>query len=835
MFKRWLEAIRNIGRISPGEQWTMLKQDSIYALRLMSKNLGFTTVALVTLALGVGANTAIFSLVHGIMLRPLPYPHSEQLVILRQQLQKAGVPDMTFSVPEINDYRQQSQSMSSMVEYHSMRFTLIGRDTAERVRTGVVSWDFFDFFGVKPVLGRTFLPSDEQPGAPAVLLLSYEYWQRSQHGDPGIVGKSFAMNTKVHTVIGVLPPVPQYPNENDIYMTTTSCPFRSAPTFIESRDSRMMSVFARLKPNVGLEQGNTDLGLIATRLQQRYPEAYRADAGYTTFALSLKDQLTRKARPTLILLLCSAGFVLLIACANVVNFTLARMSQREQEMTVRSALGARRGRLLRQLFTESVLLGLFAAALGLLLAILTHKLLVQFVSNLTPRAREISIDGPVLLFALGAAIFTSVVTGTSIAFSSRDQMTADLKEGARGSTAGATRKHVRNTLIVAQVAFAFVLLIAAGLMMRSFIKLQNVDLGFAPQRVLTMAVDLNWSKYVSQQRQRAAAHAILDKVQSLPGVMSAAIAASFPLDPDAITRGVDSFNEHFQIEGQPLREGEVPPVGTVRSVSLDYFKTLGIPLVEGRTFAPTDTPDLPRVLMVSQSFAQHRFHGTSAVGKRLSGDSGQHWLTIVGVVGSTKEFGLHEDPVDEIYVSMEQSATVGSLLVRTATEPMALANQVRGVIRDFDPETAISNVETMEMARNDTLSSPRVMTDLLGIFAALALVIAASGIGGILALTVNQRIKEIGIRMALGAQPSDVRSMIIRQGMVLVAIGLAFGVVVTLAMINPLRTFLFAVAPTDPLTAAGVSAVLALTALVACYIPALRATRIDPLVALRHE
>ena len=831
-----VETLANILRTPVSEHWHMLKQDTVYALRLMAHNLGFTAITLITLALGVGANTAIFSLIHGILLQPLPYTQSDQLVIMRQELRRGNIPNLRFSVSEINDYRQQSQTLSDLVEYHAMRFLLLGRGTADRVRTGVVSWNFFDFLGVKPALGRSFLPSDEQPGAPPVILLSYEYWQTYQHGDANIVGKVFAMNDKEHTVIGVLPPFPQYPNNNDVYMTTTSCPFRSNPSFIQNRDGRMMSVFAKRKPGVTLAQANTDLGVIATRLQQQYPGSYRSGSGYASVALSLKDELTRTARPTLILLLCAAIFVLLIACANVANFTLARMSQRDQEFTVRSALGAGRGRLLRQLLTESMLLGLCAAALGLLLAIFSHKLLVQFVSRFTPRANEITIDGSVLLFALGAAIFTSIITGSSIAFSTKHQMVAGLKEsGDYGATMGTRKKQVRNFLVVAQVTFAFVLLIAAGLMLRSFINLQNVDPGFVPQRVLTMAIDLNWSKYSSEQLRREASRIILDKVQALPGVLSVATSSSFPLDPDAIATGPNTFNQRYQIEGKPLREGEIPPVGTVRRVSLDYFKTLGIPLIQGRLFAPTDNADAPSVRVISQALAQRRFPGESPIGRRVSGDGGLSWVTIIGVVGSTKEFGLNEDSVEEIYAPMEQVPIVADLLVRTAADPMTLASQVRNAVRKFDSETGITNVETLEDARTDMLSSPRVMTDLLGIFAGLALVIAASGIGGILALSVSQRMREIGVRLALGAQPSHVRNMVIRQGMLLVLGGLGFGVVVALAMTGLLKAFLFKVSPTDPWIAGGVCLLLALTALVASYIPALRATRIDPLVALRHE
>lgn len=837
MFKLFLESIASVFRTPPSEHWQMLKQDTRYALRMMGKNLGFTSIAVVTLALGVGVNTAIFSVVHGIMLRPLPYKQGDQIVLVREQLQKAGVKDLLFSVQEISDYRQQNNTMSGLVEYHGMRFTLLDNGSAERVRTGVVSYNYFDFFGVKPILGRSFTAAEEQPGAPAALLLSYEYWQQRQNGDPNIVGKTFRMNDRVHTVIGVLPPVPQYPIENDVYMTTSSCPFRSAPAFINNRSRRLMNVFGRLKPGVTLQQANSDLGVIANRLAQENPGIYAPDAGYRAIALSLQGELTRDARTTLWVLLGAAGFVLLIACANVANFTLARMSQREQELTLRAALGANRRRLFRQLFTESVLVGLFAAGLGVLLAIASHKLLVEFVSRLTPRAREISIDVWVLLFALIAAVLTSVITGSVLAFSSRDQMGSGLKDAARSATAGAGQRQIRSVLIVAQVAFSLALLVGAGLLLRSFLKLQSVDPGFAAEKVLTMAIDLNWTKYVNQQDQRNAGRAILEKVQSLPGVISAAVSSSFPLDPDARASGVAGFNSTYQVEGRMTSPGEVPPVGGSRSASPDYFKTLGIPLLQGRPFAVTDKSDSPAVALVNLAFADHRLKGENPIGKRISTNGGKTWISIVGVVGNTKEFGLSETVGDEVYFPLEQSPAVGSLILRTAGDPMAMASRVRSAVNEAAPETAITFLVSLEDARNDTLSVPRVMTSLLALFACLALIVAASGIGGILALSVSQRLKEIGIRLALGAQPSDVRTMVVNQGMVLVGLGLACGLIVTavIAVAGPLKGYLFQVGFSDPVTLVGVCALLAVVALIACYIPARRATKINPIIALRHE
>jgi len=397
----------------------MLRQDALYALRVMIKNPGFALLGVITLALGVGVNTAVFSAVRGVVLQPLPYTNGQDIVILHEELQKKGVADTLFSVPEINDYRDQVSTLSDLVEYHRMRFTLLGQDRAERVRTGVVSFNYFDFFGVKPILGRNFEARDEKPGAPPVILLSSGFWRNHQFSDPNIVGKNFVMNDKVHTVIGVLPPFPQYPAENDVYMTTSSCPFRSSPMFIEGREHRMMNLFARRKPGIAQTQVNSELSLISRRLEQRYPGFYPPGAGYRAVAASLSNELTAEARPVLWMLVYEAVFVLFIACANLANLTLARLARREQELAVRTALGASRNRLVRQLFTESAMLGLVAAVLSVAFAVFSHGLLVQFVSRFTPRALEINIDGWVLLFAILAALLTSILSGSAAAFFSR--------------------------------------------------------------------------------------------------------------------------------------------------------------------------------------------------------------------------------------------------------------------------------------------------------------------------------------------------------------------------------------------------------------------------------
>src|ERR1700689_5512377 len=522
-------------------------------------------------------------------------------------------------------------------------------------------------YGVKPLLGRTFEPADERTGAPPVLVLSYEYWKNNFGADAGIIGKTFELNDKVHTVIGVLPPVPQYPDENNVYMPTSACPFRSSPKMSENRDMRMMEVFGRLKPGVTLPQARADLATIAGRLKAEYPKSYPESIGYGATASPLQDELTRAARPTLLVLLAAAAFVLLIACANVANLTLERMARRERELAVRTALGAGRSRLLRQLLTESAILAFGGGALGLVFAYESLHLLTQFASRLTPRAHEIRVDAGVLLFALAAAIGTSLIFGTISALFARANLSTGLKEGSSGAGSGLRRNRMRSALIVSQIAFSFMLLIGAGLLIRSLMKMQEVNPGFVPQRVLAMKINFNWAKYKGDDPFADVAKKVLDAVQAEPGVLSAAISSGYPLEAEMITGGPNSNT--FQVQGRPMQSGEAPPIASVASASPDYFKTLGIPLLAGRTFADTDDAKAQQVLIVSEHLKKSLWPNSDAVGQRVTFDQGEHWSTIVGVVGDVREFGLDHAPENEMYAPIAQTSNVGTILLRTSMDP----------------------------------------------------------------------------------------------------------------------------------------------------------------------
>ena len=810
-----------------------LLQDTRYGARILLRNPGFTAVAVLTLALGIGANTAIFSVIYGVLMRPLPYKDGNQLVIVQQQAPLARVPNLPFSVKEVLDYREQNQTLDAVVEHHTMSFTLLGGDEPQRVQTGVVSANFFDVLGVTPIAGRTFVPADEEHGSDAVLVLSNKYWRESHGGDLNIVGRVFQMNNRPHTVIGILPPIPQYPVEEDVYMPTSGCPTRSSEQFISNRNARMMSVFGRLKEDVPVSQAEADISTIAANLQKQYADSYPANRGYGAVVHPLQEELTRRARPTFLILLGTAGLVLLIACANVANLTLARLMRRERELAIRTALGAGRGRLIRQLLTESTLLSLAGGALGLLLAAGGLQLLVTFAARFTTRAGEIRIDSFVLLFTLLVSVVTGLVFGLLPVFSSDQNLTNALKDGGGRAGTSPKRQRIRNLLIVGQVAVSFMLLIGAGLMLRSLIKLQSVSPGFDSDRVLAVRVSPNWSKYNTPDKTLLLFKRLLDKVRSEPGVVSAGLASTYPLNQLGITSG--PFNRGFQIEGRPIPEGELAPQADFRSASPGYFETIRLALVNGRTFEERDDEKALPVAVINQSTARHRWSDEDPVGRRVSFDRGRTWVTIIGVVSDVKQYGLDRDPTDEIYIPLAQNGFANNLLIRTPAEPMNIAGLIRQAIYEVDPETAIDRVQTLEQVRSDAVASPRLTAILLALFAGLALVITAAGIAAVMALSVNQRKHELGVRLALGATPGRVLSMVMRQGMTFVVLGLSIGIFGALMLGRLMSSLLFAVAPTDPITFIAVSVVLMLVAAAACFVPARRVTSIDPMRALRSE
>jgi predicted permease len=806
--------------------WETLVQDVRYGFRNLARSPGFAFVVIFTMALGIGANTAIFSVVNGVLLRPLPFQDGERLVILRQQQPIAGVDDMNFSYKEILDYRQ-AKSLEGLVEFHNMWFILLGRSEPERVSTGVVSANFFDVLGVKPLYGRTLQAADDAPGAPAVLLLSHAYWQKSFGGDPAVVGRVFQMNDRPHQVIGVLPPVPQYPLDVDVYMPTSACPFRSSKPALENRSFRIVgTAFGRLKPGVSLEKCHADLSVVSSQLQQDYPQEYPKERGYRAIASPLQSEMTREFRRTLLVLLGTAGFVLLIVCASVANLMLARMVRREREVAVRAALGASHSRLLRQLLTESTILAVTGGAIGLALAHWGVDLLVAYAQQFTPRAIEIQIDTSVLLYTLAISVITGLVFGSVPAINGSLSVSPALRDGGRSTH---NRQPIRNWLIVIQVAASFMLLIGAGLTIRSLIKLQQVDPGFRTDNILTMRIDLNFTKY-RNERTSEFWQRVEERLKAIPGVVSAGGGGTFPLNDGGSASGT------ILIKGRELPQSGGRSRVDFLFATPEYFAAIGQPLVAGRNFNPGDnysTRQTQPVAIINRSMARRYWGNEDPIGHQISGNGGQTWITVVGVVADTRQ-QLREPVHDEVYRPIFQTGFLSTnWLVRTTVDPAIMQREIRSAVHAIDPDQPVDHFRTLAEVKSESLASPTLVATLLGLFGVLALIITAAGIAGVIAFSVNQRTQEFGIRMALGARRTSVLSLVLRQGLALVLAGLAIGLAGALVLTRLLTTLLFGVQPTDGVTFVAVSMVLVAVAAIACLIPARRAASVDPMVALR--
>ena len=808
-----------------------VSQDVRFGLRGLRRNPGFTAVVVLTLGLGIGANTAIFSVVSGILLRPLPYREGDRIVALRHDTPNTNASDLGFSVPELQDLRRLSTSLDVVSEYHQMNFTLLGGAEPLRVRTAVVSAGFFDMLGVQPAFGRGFRAEDEAHGAEAVLLLSHAYWRQAFGGDPGVVGRRFQMNDKPHLVIGVLPPLPAFPGEDDVFMPATACPFRERAAATGNRQARLLSGYARLRPGATPEAARAELTALMAGLAQEHKDAYTAGAVPALAADPVRELMVRDARPTFLILLTTVGLVLLIACANVANLALARLFDRGKEIAVRAALGAGRTRLLRQLLTESTILALAGGVVGLLFAAATHGAIVGFAARFTPRASDVQLDGSVLVFTLAISLLSGLVFGSLPGLPSAELLARAASSDDGRLTAGPGRQRVRSALVVAQVALSFTLVIAAALLLRSFAKLRAVDPGFQVENVVAVPIDVNWSSFLSEERRTdverlAAFHvAFQERVAALPGMLQVGSAYTFPL------------NNQFRNDGSLLIEGREATANPSRAeflgTSPDYFRALNVPLREGRFFSLDDRRGTGDVVIVSESLARREFGG-SAVGGRLSFDRGETWRTVVGVVGDIRQAALSEAPRPTLYLPFAQFPSFSfSLILRASLPPEALVASVREAARSLAPDTAVGAPRTLDQIRHESIASPRLTALLLSLFAGLALVIAAAGLSGVLAYAVSQRTREIGVRVALGAAPRDVLRLVMRQGMAPLLAGLALGVVAALGLSRLVSRLLFGIEPTDPLCFGGSLAVLLAVGVLACLLPARRAVAVEPMQALR--
>jgi len=810
-----------------------LLQDARYGARTLVTRPGYAALAVLTLGLGIGANTAIFSVINGVLLKPLPYEHGDRLAIVRQSAPLTGQTQMGVAIAEYYDYREQAKVFDGLVEYHQMNFDLLNRGEPDRVDAGVVSHNFFELLGIQPILGRSFVKADDEPGAEAVLILSHRYWRQKFGADPTIVGRVFEMNDRAHRVIGVLPNVPHYPQENDVYMPVLACPFRAAAERNIGQNRRAfgaLSVFGRLGSGVSYGQAASAVSTINKRFAADYASVYRpANSGFQATALELRRALTDGARDLLLILLGITSLVLLIACANVASLTLARMLGRDRELAMRSALGAGRGRLVRQLLTESTLLAVAAGAVGILFAVGAVDMLTRFVGRFTERTGEVSIDVRVLLFTLLVSLLTGILFGTLPAIGTRLNLVSALKQGSNQAGEGTGRRRIQSALIVAQVAVSVVLLVGAGLLLTSFYRLQQVDAGYRSDGVLAAQVYGNFSRYGNINALRRLYMPILERLDGQPGVVSAAITNAVPL------AGAAPGTTRFEIEGQVIDDPNLRPTTDVRVASDSYFHTIGIPLVSGRVFNRFDTQDGLPVAVINRAMTRY-WQGANPIGTRISTNR-KTWFTVVGIVGDVHQFGLAVPTVAQIYIPLSQSPFnfAGQILVRTAGNPAAFENTLRRTVHAVDPNQPVEAVRTLDDLRAEALAAPRLTATLLAVFAGLALLMTLAGIGGVIATSVTARTREFGVRMALGARREAVLAMVVRQGLTLVAIGLAIGLIGALATSRVLSAYLYQTTPRDPIVMVLVAVAFLAAGAIACIGPARRATMVDPLIALRAE
>jgi putative ABC transport system permease protein len=830
-------ALRRFGNVTLAQErsremwgWNSIEtlwQDIRYGLRQLRRNAGFTIVAVFVLALGIGTNTAIFSVVNTVLLRPLPYKDADRLVTVWSYNRSRGFNTDQVSPLDFADWRSENRVFESMAASTEAEYTLTGAAEPALIIAYAFSADYYHVLGVQPLLGRTFLPEESQPGKNRVTVLSYGFWQHRFGGDRSLLGKTITLDGAPYTVVGIMPPSFQYPSFTELWT-----PLTATPVPANNRAYRYLRVMARLKPGVTIQQAQTEMNTIASRLAHEYPKTNKDEDA--TNLISLRQTISGDIRPTLLVLFCAVGFVLLIACVNVANLLLAWAAGRQREVAVRAALGASRPRLVRQFLTESVLLGLSSGALGVPLAFwIVQALVAMFpaaIFNISiPHVEKIAVDGRVLGFALAVSLLTGLTFGLIPALqASHAETNESLKDSGRILTASARGRHLRNTLVVAEVALSVILLIAAGLTLKSLAHLLASYPGFSPKHVLTMRVLLPDYKYKTDAQRIAFSNQALNGIKSLPGVKAAGTVTFLPLSGWYGGRTVS-------LEGQSTPENQ-QPMAIWGSVTPDYFRALGIPLLKGRFFKDGDDQGMPPVAIISRSLARQIAPIADPVGKRINVQGLKSAVEVVGVVGDVHQQGITSEMTSEIYLPFSQTPMwIICFAIRTASNPLNLTKAAEGAIWAVDKDQSIGYIMPMDELAAESLAPHRVATLLLGGFAALALLLAAVGIYGVIAYAAAQRTHEIGIRIALGARRSDVLKMIVGQGLTLVLVGVGIGIAGALALTRFLASLLYGIKPTDPLTFVAVSLLLTCVALMACYIPARRATKVDPMVALRHE
>ncbi|HEY4424579.1 MAG TPA: ABC transporter permease [Pyrinomonadaceae bacterium] len=809
---------------------TIIK-DIRYGVRGLLKHPGFTAIVVITLALGIGASTAIFSVVNSVVLRRLPYRTAERIVAI-QELDPNGRRGQSTSA-NFYDWRQQNTVFEHLSAIKITTTNLALSDHAERIDLAQTNADFFDIFGITPQYGRLFIPQDEQAGHEPVVVMSHALWQRRFGSDPSLVGRSITLDGRNYNVVGIAPPGFQYPDKTELWLP----PLRLVPELYPDQDvtqtRRMgyLTVVALLKPGVSLQQAAGEMETITARLRQQYP-----DSNNTRFnrVVSLHQHLVGDTNKLLWLLLGAVTFVLLIGCANVANLLLASGASRHKEMAIRAALGASRWRVIRQLFTESTLLALTGGVLGLLIAFWGLAAITKLLPTDFPRLDEIHIDLRVLGFTFAASMLTGILFGLVPALQvSRPDVQEAIRETGRGTSGSRRQSRFRQALIVGEVALSVVLLAGAGLLFRSFLRLQSVDAGFVSQQVLTARLTPSGTNYVNDADYAKFYNGVIEKVSAIPGVQDAGLINTLPL-----FKGPTSG---FRVEGRPVTTPDKWPSVNYRVVSPNYFRAMGIPVLQGRAYTDRDNENAPLVMIVNQQLARENFADENPVGKRITfggtnTDGQPRWFEIVGVVANARSVELREEPTAELYFSAQQDLWPAmSLVVRSSVEPTSLGASVRQAVNEVDRSVPVADVKTMDHVVSESITQPRFNLFLLGLFSAVAMILSAAGIYGVTAYTVTQRTHELGIRIALGAQVGDVLKMILGQGMAVIGIGLVAGLAAAFGLMRLLRSLLFGVGENDPLTFAAITGVLVLVALTACYIPARRAAKVDPLVALRAE
>ncbi len=814
-------------------------QDIRYAVRTLLKSPGFTAIAVLTLALGIGANTAIFSVVYTSLLRPLPFPHSNQLVDVWAHSAVFDFSNLGLSLADIADIRAQNRVFQGIAPYNYSTATLTGHGVPQQLDSAKVSVEFFPLLGMTPLYGRVFTDAEMQPGQDREVILSYELWQKQFGGDPRAVGKSIMLDGNPYTVVGVMPPQQHLEFASNVSLWM---PLAPTPKELAARDFHGTPVLARLLPGRTIVQAQAELDAIGARLAKSYPDA---DKNWSFRVRSLQSDIVGDSTTPLLILLGAVGFVLLIACANVGNLFLSRGWTRRRELAIRSALGATRRRLIRQLLVESLLIALVGGACGLILAVWAVSALRNLLPPDTPRVEDLAISQAVLWFTLGASILAGILFGLAPAvLSSRQELSSVIKEGGVGAQSGASgarHKFLRQLLVIGEVALALTLVIGATLALRSFAHLRDVDLGFDTENVLAMRLDFSGAKFKTPQAMFSYVRTLTEELRVDSGVE--AVCATTNGGPLSGSHG----EAQFAIEGA-AENPKAKLSADWSSASPGYFATLGLPLLRGRTFTEMDQLKSERVVIVNELFVQKFFGARSSIGKRiwLGDEDAKHnriWSEIVGVVGNARDGNPRVAPRPEIYASLYQtdfSAFLNSsfevdLLLRTRTNPAAMIAAAQETIWAFDKNQPISNIETMQQRVSISNAEPRYQTFLLGLFGGLGLLLALVGIYGVISYSVTQRTHEIGIRMALGAEPAGVMRLVLAHGLKLALIGVAIGIAASLGLTRLMSSLLFGVSATDPLTFAGVTILLVIVSLAACYIPARRAMKVDPMVALRYE